>query len=219
MDLAQTIALSMGVAWASGLNMYAAIGMLGLLGGTGHIDLPPDLQPLSHPMVIGAAVVMYCVEFFADKIPGVDSGWDAIHTFLRVPAGAVLAAGAIGDVSMPAQIAAGLIGGSLTAATHATKAGGRVLINASPEPVSNWTASVGEDAAVFAGLWAAFNYPVVFLIGLATFIGFMIWALPRIWRGICAVTRIIGGWFGREDSSTSQGLVTQPPQPPQPPVR
>lgn len=209
MELTQTIALSMGLAWASGLNLYAAIGMLGLLGTTGHIDLPPDLQPLMHPMVIGAAVFMYCVEFFADKIPGVDTGWDAIHTFLRVPAGAVLAAGALGDVSMPAQIAAALVGGSLAAATHATKAGGRVLINTSPEPVSNWTASVGEDVAVFAGLWAALNYPVLFLIALASFVGFVIWVLPRVWRGVQSVARTIARWLGR---AAPESVAPPPPQ-------
>ena len=115
MDLAHVIALSMGLAWASGLNLYAAILMLGVMGATGHIALPPDLEPLTHPVVIAAAAFMYCVEFFADKVPGVDTGWDTLHTFIRIPAGAVLAAGAIGDVSLPAQIAAALIGGSLSA--------------------------------------------------------------------------------------------------------
>ena len=109
--IVQTIALTMGVAWASGINLYAAIFMLGYLGMTGDITLPPDLQVLSDPLVLFAAGFMYCVEFFADKTPGVDTGWDAIHTFIRIPAGAVLAAGAVGDVSQAAQIAAGLVGG------------------------------------------------------------------------------------------------------------
>ena len=159
MDLVQVIALSMGIAWASGINLYAAIAMLGILGATGHMTLPPGLETLTEPVVIAAAVFMYCVEFFADKVPGVDTSWDAVHTFLRIPAGAVLAAMAVGDVSVPAQIAAGLIGGTLTASTHATKAGARVLINTSPEPVTNWGASLAEDVAVIAGLWVALNYP------------------------------------------------------------
>jgi len=196
----------MGVAWASGINMYAAIAMLGILGATGSMVLPPGLEPLTEPVVIAAAVFMYSVEFFADKVPGVDTGWDAIHTFLRIPAGAVLAAMAIGDVSMPAQIAAGLIGGSLTAATHATKAGARVMINTSPEPVSNWGASLLEDVAVFAGLWVALSYPWLFLALLAVFIGLMVWLLPKLWRGIKTVFGMLAGWFG--------GSPGQGPKPP-----
>jgi hypothetical protein len=196
MDLAQIIAISMGVAWASGINMYAAIAMLGILGATGHMVLPAGLEPLTDPMVIMAASFMYCVEFFADKVPGVDTGWDAIHTFLRIPAGAVLAAMAMGDVSLPAQIAAGLVGGTLTAATHATKAGARVMINTSPEPVSNWGASLAEDVAVLAGLWVALTYPWLFLALLVIFIGLMIWLLPKLWRGIKIVFGVLARWIG-----------------------
>ncbi len=206
MDLVQVIALGMGVAWASGINMYAAIAMLGILGATGSMTLPPGLEPLTEPVVIVAAVFMYSVEFFADKVPGVDTGWDAIHTFLRIPAGAVLAAMAVGDVSLPAQIAAGLIGATLTTATHATKAGARVMINTSPEPVSNWGASLAEDVAVFAGLWVALNYPWLFLALLVVFIGLMVWLLPKLWRGIKTVFGTLARWFG---GSTGQG-----PKPP-----
>jgi hypothetical protein len=151
------------------------------------------------------------VEFFADKVPGVDTAWDSLHTFLRIPAGAVLAAMALGDVSLPAQIAAGLIGGTLTAATHATKAGARVMINASPEPMSNWAASVAEDVAVFAGLWVALNYPWLFLALLAVFIGLMIWLLPKLWRGIKTVfgafARLLGG---RGDDSAKTPRIEPP---------
>lgn len=202
MDLTQVVALSMGVAWASGINMYAAIAMLGILGATGHMVLPAGLEPLSDPMVIMAASFMYCVEFFADKVPGVDTGWDSIHTFLRIPAGAVLAAMAVGDVSLPAQIAAGLVGGTLTAATHATKAGARVMINTSPEPVSNWGASLAEDVAVFAGLWVALNYPLLFLALLAIFIGVMIWLLPKLWRGMKTVFGALARWMGGSESKS-----------------
>ena len=129
MDITQTIALTMGVAWASGINLYAAILMLGYLGTTGSIDLPPDLQVLGNPMVMLAAGLMFVIEFFTDKVPGVDSGWDAISTFIRIPAGAVLAAGAVGEVGTAAQLAAGIAGGALATGSHATKAGTRVLIN------------------------------------------------------------------------------------------
>ncbi|HRW66963.1 MAG TPA: DUF4126 domain-containing protein, partial [Candidatus Competibacter sp.] len=132
MDPIHTIALTMGSAWASGINLYATVFMLGYLGMTGDIALPPELQMLSHPLVLGAAAVMYCIEFFADKVPGVDTGWDTLHTFVRIPAGALLAAGVVGDVSAPAEFAAMLVGGSLAATSHAAKAGSRVVINASP---------------------------------------------------------------------------------------
>jgi len=184
MDIAQTIALTMGVAWASGINLYAAILMLGVMGATGNLALPADLQILTDPMVMGAAGFMYFVEFFTDKVPGVDTGWDGISTFIRIPAGAILAAGVMGDVSPAAQLAAGIAGGTLTAGTHATKAGTRVLINTSPEPVSNWFASVGEDVVVILGLWTALSHPILFIVLLILFILFMIWALPKLWRGI-----------------------------------
>jgi len=184
MDITHTIALTMGVAWASGINLYATLLVLGYMGMTGNIDLPPDLEILADPMVMVAAGLMYAIEFFADKVPGVDTGWDTLHTFIRIPAGAVLAAGAVGEVGTGAQLAAGLVGGTLATGSHATKAGSRVLINTSPEPVSNWFASVGEDVAVILGLWTALNNPVLFLVLLGIFILLMIWLLPRIWRGI-----------------------------------
>jgi hypothetical protein len=174
----------MGVAWASGINLYAAVFMLGYLGMTGHITLPPDLQVLSEPLVLFAAGFMYLVEFFADKTPGVDTGWDTLHTFVRIPAGAILAAAAVGEVSQGAEIAAALVGGGLAAGTHLTKAGSRVMINTSPEPVSNWAASIGEDLAVIGGLWTALYHPWLFLALLLVFVLLMIWLLPKLWRAI-----------------------------------
>jgi hypothetical protein len=196
--LLQTLALTMGVAWASGINLYAAVAVLGIAGSTGYVQLPDTLSVVQDPLVIVAACFMYVVEFFADKVPGVDSSWDALHTFIRIPAGALLAAGAVGDVSPAAAVAAGLLGGSVTAATHATKAGTRLLINASPEPFSNFFASLGEDIAVFAGLWAALNHPVVFLLLLILFLLALCWLLPRIWRGLLLLARKIRALFVRE---------------------
>ena len=194
-SLIQVIALTMGAAWASGINLYATVAMLGLAGSSGYIDLPPTLSVVQDPLVILAAGFMYCVEFFADKTPGVDTGWDALHTFIRIPAGAMLAAGAVGDVSPAMAVAAGLVGGTVTAATHATKAGGRVLINTSPEPFTNWGASILEDLAVFAGLWAALANPTLFMVGLVLFLLLLAWLLPKILRGIGRVGRKVGGWF------------------------
>ena len=197
MEITEAVALSMGAAWASGINLYAAVFVLGFMGSTGHMVLPPELQFLTNPLVMGAAGIMYCVEFFTDKIPGVDSGWDAIHTFIRIPAGAMLAAGGMAEISPSAELAGLLLGGGLTAATHATKAGSRVIINSSPEPVSNWTASLGEDIAVFAGLWSALTYPWVFLVLLLFFIVFMAVLLPRIWQGIRWIFYKLARLFGR----------------------
>ena len=201
MDITQTIALTMGVAWASGINLYAAILMLGYMGTTGNIDLPPDLQVLSDPMVMVAAGLMYCIEFFADKVPGVDTGWDAISTFIRIPAGAILAAGAVGDVGTGAQLAAAIAGGTLATGSHVTKTGTRVLINTSPEPVTNWFASVGEDVAVIAGLWTALYHPALFIVLLVLFILLSIWLLPKIWRGIKRVFGFFGRMFGSSNAT------------------
>lgn len=195
MGIVETIALTMGVAWASGINLYAAVAMLGLLGATGNIMLPPELVILQDPIVIMAAVFMYIVEFFADKVPGVDSGWDVLHTFVRIPAGAVLAAGAIGELGPGAEVAAAILGGTLAASTHSVKAGSRLMINASPEPFSNWTASLGEDVMVFGGLWLALNHPVIWIGVLVVFILLMIWLLPKIWRGVRMLFRKIASLF------------------------
>jgi hypothetical protein len=196
MGVVETIAVTMGIAWASGINLYATIAMLGLLGTTGNIDLPPDLLILQDPLVIAAAGFMYIVEFFADKVPGVDSGWDVLHTFIRIPAGAVLAAGAVGELGAGAELAAAIAGGTLAASTHSVKAGSRLMINASPEPFTNWAASITEDIAVIGALWLALNHPVIWVVLLVIFVLLLIWLLPKLWRGIRALFRKIGSLFG-----------------------
>jgi len=198
MGVVETIALTMGIRWASGINLYATICMLGLLGTTGHLALPPDLVFLQDPLVIFAAGAMYVIEFFADKVPGFDTAWDVVHTFIRIPAGAILAAGAIGDLAPGAELAAALAGGTLAAGAHATKAGTRAIINASPEPITNWTASILEDVAVIGGLWAAIQNPVLFLVGLAAFFALAIWLLPKIWRGLQRIFRYLKRKLGGE---------------------
>jgi len=198
-QVAGILALTMGAAWASGINLYAAILVLGLMGSSGNIDLPPGLELLSDPLVLFAAGAMYCVEFFADKIPGVDTGWDMMHTFVRIPAGAMMAMGAVGEVDPVVGLAAGILGGGLAATTHAAKTGSRAIINTSPEPFSNWTASVAEDVAVVAGLWTALNHPVLFLVLLVLFILLMIWMLPKLWRGIKRVVAKLRSLFGGKE--------------------
>lgn len=187
----------LGVGWASGINLYAAVLVLGWLGSSGQVDLPAALSIVSEPSVMLAAGFMYAVEFFTDKIPGVDSLWDLLHTFVRIPAGALLAAGAAQglDIGPAAELVGLIAGGSLATASHATKAGSRAVINTSPEPVSNWTASVGEDVAVVGGLWTALNYPWLFIGLLILFLGLAIWLLPKIWRALKAIWGKIRNWF------------------------
>lgn len=200
-QIVHTISLSMGAAWASGINLYATLLTLGLLGATGNMSLPPDLQILTNPLVIGAAGLMFVVEFVADKMPGVDTGWDSIHTFVRIPAGALLAAGSLGEVNSAVTLAAAILGGTLAAGSHATKAGSRVLINTSPEPFSNWLASLAEDVAVITGVWASLAHPYVFLVILAILIALMIWLLPKLWAGIKKVFAVLGRLFSGNKQS------------------
>ena len=196
------LALSMGVAWASGLNLYAAILVLGLLGATGSMTLPETLQILQTPQVIGAAALMYCVEFFADKFPGVDSAWDTLHTFIRIPAGAVLAASAVAEVEPSLTLVAALLGGTLTAGTHLAKAGTRLVVNTSPEPFSNIGASLAEDTMVVAGLWTAVYFPLVFLVFLAGFLLLIFWWLPILWRGLKGMYGSVRSYFGPTKGKT-----------------
>ena len=198
-QIIETISLAMGAAWGSGINLYATLLVLGLLGATDNMVLPQSLEILTNPLVIGAAGLMYIVEFVADKIPGVDTGWDTLHTFVRIPAGVLLAAGAVGDVNPAVAVAAGILGGGLSAGTHAAKSGTRLLINTSPEPVSNWTASVLEDVAVITGVWAALVHPWVFLVILILFILLLIWFLPRLWGAIKKFFAFLGRIFGMKN--------------------
>ena len=213
-ELISTIALVLGLGWASGINLYAAIAALGIAGATGYVDLPVELKTVQDPLVIGAAVLMYAVEFLADKTPGVDTAWDTIHTFIRIPAGALLAAGAVGDVAPALQISAGLVGGAMATGSHFTKASSRVLINTSPEPLSNWGASIGEDVLVLGGLWAMLNYPWLFVAAMIVFVALVIWLAPKLWRLVKAVFQRIGTWLGiykdprkRERPAVSSGAT------------
>ncbi len=204
------IAVTLGVGWASGINLYAAILALGLMERLGYATLPAGLEILADPLVIAAAALMYMVEFVADKTPGVDTGWDAIHTFVRIPAGALLAAGAIGDVAPAAELAAAIVGGGMAAGSHSLKAGSRALINTSPEPFSNWTASVAEDVAVIAGLWIALHSPLLFLVLLGVFIAVLIWLLPKIVRGLRVLGQRLGRLPRRQPSGSSDGTQRLP---------
>ena len=182
MDLLQTIALSAGLAWASGLRLYLVVFLAGVLSHFGYLHLPPTLAVLTHPLVIAASGGMALAELVADKIPAFDSLWDSFQTFIRIPAGALLAAFAMGEVDPAWTVAAGLVGGTITAGTHFAKAGSRLAINASPEPFSNWLASFGEEGMVLGGLWAMLASPAVFLGLLALFMALAAYLLFRFGR-------------------------------------
>jgi hypothetical protein len=149
-----------------------------------------------HPWVLSASGFMCFVEFFADKIPGVDSLWDLVHTFIRIPAGAALSASVFGDAPGAATLAAAIIGGSLAAGSHLAKAGSRAMINTSPEPFSNWAASFAEDLAVGTVLWLAFAHPIAATIVLLLLVALMIWLIPKLWRFIRVIMRRISGASG-----------------------
>jgi hypothetical protein len=189
MEMLQTLVLASLLAWASGIRLYLVVCAVGLLGHFQYLELPVGLKILEHPWVIGSAGFMLAMEFLVDKVPGLDTLWDAMHTFIRIPAGALLAAGATGDSLSVLTVVAGLLGGTITAGTHFTKSGSRAMINTSPEPVSNWGASFTEDALAIGGIWLALTHPIVFLAGLAIFIVFMIWAIPKLWRGVRSIIR------------------------------
>jgi hypothetical protein len=192
MTVLHSVALASLLAWASGLRLYLVIFALGVAGFYGYYELPKGLEVLQHPWVIGAAGFLLLMEFVADKVPYLDSIWDAVHTFIRIPAGALLAAGATGDNMSALTVAAGLLGGTITAGTHFAKAGGRAVINTSPEPVSNWGASFTEDALVVSGIWLALTHPAVFLLLLVLFLLLLVWMIPKVWRGIRWLTNGVG---------------------------
>lgn len=192
MELISNIALAGGLSWASGLRLYATVFIVGMLAKFNYVHLPATLDILSNPIILGVAGILCIIEFLADKIPYVDSAWDGIQTFIRIPAGALLAMGAINTADPTIATVAALLGGSLAGATHATKAGSRALINTSPEPVSNIAASLSEEGMLLTGGWLVFAHPAVFIGVLFGFIVLMFWLLPKVWRGIKMVLANIG---------------------------
>lgn len=182
MGTIEALSLAMGTAWTSGINLYATVAALGIASRAGMVQLPPDLQMLGHPGVIAVASIMYVIEFFADKVPYVDNGWDVLHTFIRVPAGAILAARSLGDVNPALELMAILAGGSIALAAHGTKAAARLAINASPEPFSNWFASIAEDITVFGSVWLMFHHPIIMMVLVLAFLALLIWIVPKIFR-------------------------------------
>lgn len=183
------IGLTLGTSFAAGLNVYATVATLGLLQRFGVVALPSSLEPLAHPLVIGVALFLYVVEFFADKIPFLDSVWDLIHTFIRPPAAAVLAFVAVAGVPEPWRIAAALLAGGIALTSHGTKTATRAAVNTSPEPVSNWSLSVIEDGVAIALAWLAATHPIVTLGVVAVLFVASIWVLTKLFRILLWVFR------------------------------
>lgn len=187
-----TIAIAMGGSWVSGIRLYAAVAMLGLLGRFANLKLPGELEVLTNWWIIGIALVLLVIEFFADKIPYLDTIWDVVHTFIRIPAGAVLAAVAFGDFDRRIQVVAFLVGGGLALSSHVTKASARAAINLSPEPVSNIVISLAEDVVAIASVLLSVFLPIVLIVLLVLFLAVSIYLAPRIirlFRGVVASVR------------------------------
>ena len=214
MDPIASLVLLLAVSWACGLNLYATVLTLGLLDANGLITLPPGLAFLADPTVLSLAGFLYCVEFLADKTPGVDSGWDALHTFIRIPAGALLAMFVVSGAPMFAALAALGLGGTMAGLSHFTKTGTRLVINGSPEPVSNWIASCSEDAIVVLGLLLAVYHPALFMLLLLAFVAVALWLLPHLWRAGRRLVAELGQWLGGRRNVAGAG--PQPPRLPKP---
>jgi hypothetical protein len=196
-NLGHLAALAAALGWASGLRLYAVVLCTGLAGASGWVSLPAGLQVLQHPLVLGAAAVLGALEFVADKIPGLDSLWDALHTVIRIPAGAALAAAVFGGDHAAWAVVAGLAGGTLAATSHIAKATTRAAVNTSPEPFSNIALSLAGDAAVPAMLWLAWTHPALFaaalLLALVAMVGVTCWLLKVLTSLIRSLRDRFGG--------------------------
>ena len=192
-DTSQLLAVAAALGWASGLRLYAVVFLTGMAGSLGWVDLPSGLKVLQHPAMLGASGLMLCVEFFADKIPGVDSLWDLVHTVVRIPAGAALAASVFGADQATWAMVAALFGGTLAATSHVAKATTRAAVNTSPEPFSNVAMSLLGDGAVPVALWLSWAHPLAFFVLLAVALVVMvalIWWLAKFLRYL--VRRVSG---------------------------
>ena len=196
MDMAQLLALAAALGWASGIRLYAVVFITGIAGWMGWLPLPAGLAALQHPALLAGSGFMLFIEFFADKIPGLDTLWDLVHSVIRVPAGAALAAGVFGADSATMGLMAGLLGGSLAATSYATKATTRAAINTSPEPFSNIAISLVEDGLVIGMMWLATHYPVTFGVVLTVILILSIWLLVVLLKFLKNLVRRVRAWFG-----------------------
>jgi hypothetical protein len=196
MNLIQILGLAFGAAWTSGINLYATVAVLGLLQHYGLAQLPGGLHVLDNWIIIGVALFLYVVEFVADKVPYVDTVWDAVHTFIRVPAGAVIAAAATSDLDPTVEVIALLVGGGLALSTHGTKATARAAANTSPEPVTNWALSLVEDIIAIGAVLLAALYPLAILVIIVIFLLILAWILPKVVRRVRRMLATVRAFFG-----------------------
>ena len=211
-DLPQLIALAAALGWASGVRLYLVVLLVGLAGYLGWVPLPGGLHVLAHPIVLAVSGFLVAVEFFADKIPGLDSLWDMVHTAIRIPAGAALAASVFGADHAAMAVVAALLGGGFAATAHAAKATTRAAINTSPEPFSNIGTSLVEDAAVPTGLWLAVVHPLVFLVLFVLLLAFSVWLIRKSWRFLRGlVTRLTRIFSGRPDPGVESAFRLKKP--------
>ncbi|HEX5488266.1 MAG TPA: DUF4126 domain-containing protein [Rhodanobacteraceae bacterium] len=192
-----SIALAGVLSWASGFRLYAALFIAGMLDRFQLATLPPQLEVLAHTPVLVLTGALLVVEFLVDKVPAIDSVWDSVQTFVRVPFGALLAWGVFAEAPPETQAIAAILGGALAAGTHVAKAGTRAAVNTSPEPFSNWGLSFSEDAVLLLGMWLAFQHPIVFVVLLALFALLLVWLVPKLWRGLMALKRGFQRLFAR----------------------
>ena len=212
LDTAQLIALAGALGWASGVRLYLVVMLTGLAGFMGWVALPQGLHLLAHQVVLGASGFMVFVEFFADKIPGLDSLWDVVHSVIRIPAGAALAASVFSADSGAMALAAALLGGTLAATSFAAKATTRAAINTSPEPFSNVGASLLEDGMVPLGLWLAIAHPFVFVGLLALVLVLSIYLIRVCWRFLRQLfSRVARIFSGKPDPGSSPAFTLKSP--------
>ncbi len=212
LDTAQLIALAGALGWASGVRLYLVVLLTGLAGFMGWVQLPQGLHLLAHPVVLGASGFMVFIEFFADKIPGLDSLWDVVHSVIRIPAGAALAAGVFGADSGVMGLVAALLGGTLAATSFTAKATTRAAINTSPEPFSNVGASLLEDGLVPAGLWLAVAHPLVFIAVLALVLVLSVWLIRVCWRFLAQLFKRVARIFsGKPDPGLTPAFTLKSP--------
>ena len=195
MNLVEILGLTFGAAWTSGINLYATVAVLGLLQRYGWAQLPGGLEVLDSWWIIGTALVLYSIEFIADKVPYVDTIWDAVHTFIRVPAGAVLALAGTTNLSPAMQVMALLVGGGLALSTHGTKATVRAAANTSPEPFTNWTLSILEDIFAISATVLAALHPVAILAVILIFLLILAWVLPKVVRRVRGMVAAVRAFF------------------------
>jgi hypothetical protein len=204
MNVIQILGLALGAAWTSGINLYATVAVLGLLQHFRLAQLPGGLHVLDSWIIIGVALFLYLIEFVADKVPYVDTIWDAVHTFIRVPAGAVIAATAVSEFDPTVEVIALLLGGGLALSTHGTKATLRATANTSPEPVTNWTLSLVEDVLAISAAALAVFYPVAILVIILIFLLILAWILPKVVRRVRRMLSTLRAFFSGRPLATSR---------------